>query len=184
MENEMSIDELAYYRKQQAKRPAAPIVCRTKVNIPKFTTPKAASTPTIEEFNLERMIKSRVSLFGAITTLQEMPHSYRSSTDLVSPMISMQAIKEITCKCTGVSMIDLHGVRRPRRVTKARQCFSFIATKYTLKSYPDIGRSLKQDHSTIMHGARKVQALVQANDSVTVEMIKSIEAEIERWGRK
>jgi chromosomal replication initiation ATPase DnaA len=176
----MSIDELAYYRKQQAKRPAAPIVCRTKINIPKFVMPEIVRTLTMEEFNLERSVKSRVSLFGAITTLQEIPDANRLPQSLVITLISLEAIKSIVAKHMNVTVMDLESKRRDRHVSDARKIYYMVAMKSTLKSTTQIGNAVRKDHSTVIKTIKSMQTYPDR----FFDILTTVYAEIERWGRK
>lgn len=53
-----------------------------------------------------------------------------------------------------VTVADIRGPDRTRRVSRARQAFMHAARLLTGKSYPCIGRWLARDHTTVMHGER------------------------------
>jgi hypothetical protein len=58
---------------------------------------------------------------------------------------------------SGVKRDDLRGPRRFTPITRARQVFFWLARRYTFYSLPDIGRYLDMDHTTVLHGVRRVE---------------------------
>jgi chromosomal replication initiation ATPase DnaA len=59
---------------------------------------------------------------------------------------------------TGVSVNDMVSPRRIRRVCEARQVAYFVARTMTARSLPEIGRAFgNKNHTTILHGIRKVE---------------------------
>ena len=61
-----------------------------------------------------------------------------------------------TSQVTGVSMAELKGTSRLRNICGARQIYFWIARHYTPASFPQIGHSLGKDHTTVVHGVRKI----------------------------
>ena len=65
----------------------------------------------------------------------------------------------------GIRLSDLIGPKRPRNIARPRQVAMYLAKHLTLRSLPDIGRRFGgRDHTTIMHGIRKIEELM-ATDS-------------------
>lgn len=61
----------------------------------------------------------------------------------------------------GVSTIDLKSERKSKKVCRARHVFFWLARRFTLRSYPFIGMTCgDRDHTTVMHGVRKIDAVV------------------------
>lgn len=92
-------------------------------------------------------VASSVSLREAILTLNDL--------EIIDP-VSLDAIMKAVIAATGVSAIDIRSVRRQENIVKARHLFFWLARKYTMKSFPQIGRSVNKDHSTCQNGCRVV----------------------------
>lgn len=72
---------------------------------------------------------------------------------------SLALILHMVAKRTGTTIMELRGLRRFKKIARARQLFYALAKELTGQSYPVIGRALgNRDHSTVLHGVRKVAA--------------------------
>jgi hypothetical protein len=77
----------------------------------------------------------------------------------IPPHVTLRSIIDAVAEISGVTKLELIGVRRETRILRARQLCYFIMAKYSPRSFSQIGVALQKDHSTVMHGA----ALVQEN---------------------
>ncbi len=80
--------------------------------------------------------------------------------------ITGRAVVEFVAMRFDVSPDDLIGPRRNKKPTRARQ-FAMFAMKTLCPhlSYPAIGRVLGgRDHTTILHGCRKIEELIAAGE--------------------
>ena len=59
----------------------------------------------------------------------------------------------------GVSMLELLGERRARAIARPRQVAMWLASKTTMASLPKIGRIMRRDHTTILHGIRVIEKM-------------------------
>jgi chromosomal replication initiator protein len=60
-----------------------------------------------------------------------------------------------------IPVIEMVSERRGRAVARPRQVAMYLAKQLTTKSLPDIGRRFgNRDHSTVIHGIRKVETLI------------------------
>jgi hypothetical protein len=66
----------------------------------------------------------------------------------------------VALRC-GVSTIDIQSARRDRTAARPRQLVMWLARHTTLLSLADIGRALARDHTTVMHGIRRVDELLR-----------------------
>ncbi|MGE8129042.1 helix-turn-helix domain-containing protein [Methylobacterium sp. NPDC080182] len=74
-------------------------------------------------------------------------------------------------RATGITVTDIRSDRRQANVVKARQILFYVARTLTTYSLPEIGRrSGGKDHTTVLHGVRRVQAVV---DRLDIELPKS-----------
>lgn len=79
---------------------------------------------------------------------------------LFRPPGTPPSLKEIMAAVvaeTGIPALAIRSHRRQRPLVRARQIFAFAAKTLTMKGYPEIGRNLFRDHSTIMHSVCKVE---------------------------
>lgn len=78
-------------------------------------------------------------------------------TPLVVPGRIKPVIRAVA-KYYGVSLADLVSCRRNCGVARPRHVAMYLAKELTRHSLPAIGRMLDRDHSTILHGCRKIAA--------------------------
>ena len=71
-------------------------------------------------------------------------------------------IKQIVALAAEVAVIDLISARRQRRIVEARHVAMWLMRRYTPLSHPQIAQALgRSDHSTAMHGVRKVEQALE-----------------------
>jgi hypothetical protein len=74
----------------------------------------------------------------------------------------VRRMTSMVCFVAGVSQADIRSHRRTAHVVKARQILFFVCKTYTLYSLPEIGRRTGgKDHTTVLHGIRRVQDAIQ-----------------------
>lgn len=73
-------------------------------------------------------------------------------------LIPMQHVIDGVTLSFGVSRTDLLSDRRPRRIVDARHVAMWLGRTYLQLSFPDIGSALRRDHTSVMHGVRRVEA--------------------------
>lgn len=69
---------------------------------------------------------------------------------------SMEQILKGVCTALRVGKLDMYSPHRAAHLVEARHIFYWCARYFTARSYPEIGRFIKRDHATVMHGVRKV----------------------------
>lgn len=91
------------------------------------------------------------------------PWHYRS--------VTLADVARVVAERFDVTVMDLKSARRAQRVALPRQVAMFVAKMVTPRSYPEIGRSLGgRDHTTIMHGVRKIEGLRQIDKHLSAEI--------------
>jgi chromosomal replication initiator protein len=91
-----------------------------------------------------------------------------------APLI--EDIQRVTCRFFKVSRNDMLSSRRDKRVAHPRHIAMFLAKTLTLKSLPELGRRFGgRDHTTILHGVRKIESLVRSDWEVAFDV-----AQVER----
>lgn len=103
--------------------------------------------------------------FGSATTVSGNVISFD-----FSPVTMSQIITNV-CEFYRVSYVDLVSDRRGARLTYARQVAMYLARELTLKSSAAVGRFLgDRDHSTVLHGCKKIKGLVGKDDRMADEI--------------
>lgn len=70
----------------------------------------------------------------------------------------------------GISEIEILSERRTNHVVMARHVLYWICKELTPYSYPEIGRRLGgRDHTTILHGVRKIEHLISHGHKVVAD---------------
>jgi hypothetical protein len=71
--------------------------------------------------------------------------------------ITIERIFAQVCKTLKVDPLHVASPRRAVALCEARQIIYWICAHYTGRSYSMIGARLSRDHSTVMHGAKKIE---------------------------
>jgi hypothetical protein len=71
----------------------------------------------------------------------------------------------------GVSISSLFADQRTLDIVKARHIAMYLAKELTPRSLPDIGRRMGgKDHTTVLHGVRKIAALIKTDPNLAAEV--------------
>ncbi len=85
--------------------------------------------------------------------------------------VSVDLILRMVARHYGVSKIDIVSSRRTANVVRPRQVTMYLAKTMTQRSLPDIGRRMgNRDHTTVLHGVRKIERLLQTDEKLTAEI--------------
>jgi chromosomal replication initiator protein len=72
--------------------------------------------------------------------------------------VTIEGIQQEVCRYSGISMAELKGDRRTKRVVVPRQVAMYLARELTDASLPAIGRAFGgRDHTTVIYAVQKVQ---------------------------
>jgi chromosomal replication initiator protein len=95
-------------------------------------------------------------------------------TDLLPnrPSLSAKEIMQAVAKHYGLSLDELRGPRRSRRISQPRQVAMYLIREETEASLPQIGAQLGgRDHTTIMYGCERVRARMEEEDQLRREIL-------------
>lgn len=71
----------------------------------------------------------------------------------------------------GLSHTELMSHRRARSYCQPRQIGMYLCRELTTRSLPDIGRFFnKRDHTTVLHGCRRIEALCNSDEHLAYEV--------------
>jgi chromosomal replication initiator protein len=144
--------------------------------------PDLRIAPGVLEFLAHRISTNVRVLEGALTRLfafaslvgREISHELTQDclADILRASDRKVTIEEIQRKVSehyNIRLSDMIGPKRVRTIARPRQVAMYLAKTMTTRSLPDIGRRFGgRDHTTIMHGVRKVEEL-KSTDSQLAE---------------
>lgn len=81
--------------------------------------------------------------------------------------ITVDEIQKTVAEHFNMKQADLLSERRTRAVARPRQIAMWLCKQHTTRSYPDIGRRFGgRDHTTVLHGVRKIEELMPQDDQI------------------
>ncbi len=89
--------------------------------------------------------------------------------------VSVEEIQRKVAEHYHIRLADLVGPKRLRNFARPRQVAMYLAKTMTSRSLPDIGRRFGgRDHTTVMHGVRKIEELRVADSQIAddLEMLR------------
>ena len=93
--------------------------------------------------------------------------------------ITIEEIQRRVSEHYNIRLSDLIGPKRTRIYARPRQVAMWLAKQLTTRSLPEIGRRFgKRDHTTVMHGVRKIDEL-RATDSQIAEDLEMLRRTLE-----
>jgi chromosomal replication initiator protein len=96
--------------------------------------------------------------------------------DLIEPNApkaapSVLTIRDVVCKYFSILPKDVESSRRQGALVYPRQIAFYLARVHTACSYPQIGRRFgDRDHTTIMHGVKRIEERVKADWTVAYDI--------------
>jgi hypothetical protein len=92
--------------------------------------------------------------------------------------IRLGTIKEAASSLYGVTVQEIDSDGRIAKVVRARQVVMYLAKKLSRLSLTEIGRRIGgRDHSTVIHGASKIERLLETDAKLRRE-VESLQARI------
>lgn len=75
----------------------------------------------------------------------------------LKPPAERDVLLRVVAEHYGAKVSDLKSGSRRQRLCQARHVASYLLRRHQLLTWCEIGELLQRDHTTIMHGAKKVQ---------------------------
>ncbi len=123
--------------------------------------------------------KARIAAFEAAAALTATPNAiepvvsdpiYRAANG-GGIAITVINIVGAVCRHFGLSYAEIISQRRDIEVVLPRQIVMYLAKTLTTRSFPEIGRRIgDRDHTTILHGVRKIKALVESGHPIAEDI--------------
>jgi len=83
---------------------------------------------------------------------------------------SLKTIEAAVCAVAGISRAEIRSATRARRIARPRQAVFFLARERGRMTLPQLGLAYGKDHSTVLHGVRKIAALIEAGDPIAGQL--------------
>lgn len=94
-----------------------------------------------------------------------------------SPCLAVADIRRVVTAFFGVADEDLDLRKRSARTARIRQIAFYLSRTHTTLSFPEIGKAFHRDHTTILHGVRRISALRRA-DAALEQDLSRLEAQL------
>lgn len=150
---------------------------KVSVDVPQkvleFLAHKITSNVRELEGSLNRII-AHAELMGRPITLEGTQDVLGDLLRSYDRRVTMDDIQKKVCEHYAIRLSDMHSTRRARAVARPRQVAMYLCKTLTPRSLPDIGRGFGgRDHTTIMHGVKKVEELMASDQQIAddVEML-------------
>lgn len=136
--------------------------------------------------NNVRQIEGTVKKIMAFRELNEMPMDVPNVARAIKDMFKGKAenlptpaliISEV-CLFYGIEDQVIRSTLKNKNTAEARQVAMYLIRTMTNLSLPEIGREFARDHTTVMHGLKKVEQSLQNSSSPLNDTIRDITANI------
>ncbi len=77
--------------------------------------------------------------------------------------VTLDALKAAVAESFGWTVTEMEGRKRPQPLVRARHAYCMLARKLTQESLTAIGVSLGRDHTTVISGLRRAEALAETD---------------------
>jgi chromosomal replication initiator protein len=85
--------------------------------------------------------------------------------------LTIEEIQRKVAEHYNIRLSDLIGPKRLRNIARPRQVAMYLAKQLTSRSLPEIGRRFGgRDHTTIMHGVKKIEELMATDSQLSDDM--------------
>ena len=143
-------------------------------NILEFLAHKITSNVRELEGALNRII-AHFELTGSSITIEGAQDLLQDLLRANDRRVSVEDIQRKVAEHYNIRLSDMHSPRRARMVARPRQIAMYLAKALTEHSLPEIGRKFGgRDHTTIMHGVRRIEELIVNDSSIRedVELLR------------
>ncbi|SMO58311.1 chromosomal replication initiator protein DnaA [Paracoccus laeviglucosivorans] len=135
-----------------------------------FLAHRITSNVRVLEGALQRLF-AFASLMGREITLDMTQECLADILRANDRKVSIEEIQRKVAEHYNVRLSDLIGPKRVRTVARPRQIAMYLAKQMTSRSLPEIGRRFGgRDHTTIMHGVKKIEELRSADRSLAEDI--------------
>jgi len=139
-------------------------------NVLEFLAQKVTSNVRELEGALNRLI-AHAELTARAVTVENAQDLLQDILRANDRRVSVDDIQRKVAEHYNIRLSDMHSPRRSRTVARPRQVAMYLAKALTEHSLPEIGRKFGgRDHTTIMHGVRRIEELVVSDQSIQADV--------------
>ncbi len=141
-----------------------------------FLASKIASNVRELEGALNRLI-AHADLAGRTITVESAADLLQDLLRAGARRVTVEDIQRKVAEHYNIRLSDMHSPRRARPLARPRQVAMYLSKQLTEHSLPEIGRKFGgRDHTTIIHGVRKIEELCQADRAMKddIETLKRV----------
>ncbi|OIP85610.1 MAG: chromosomal replication initiation protein DnaA [Rhodobacterales bacterium CG2_30_65_12] len=119
------------------------------------------------------------SLVGQEISLEKAQDALSDILRASDRKVTVEEIQRKVAEHFNIRMSDMIGPKRQRSIARPRQVAMYLAKAMTTRSLPDIGRRFGgRDHTTVMHGVRRIDEL-KVSDAQLAEDIEILRRALE-----
>lgn len=135
-----------------------------------FLAARITSNVRVLEGALQRLF-AFASLMGREITLDMTQECLTDILRSSDRKISIEEIQRRVAEHYNIRLSDMIGPKRVRTVARPRQIAMYLSKQMTSRSLPEIGRRFGgRDHTTIMHGVRKIEELRSSDQAIAEDL--------------
>jgi chromosomal replication initiator protein len=140
--------------------------CELPQKVAEFLAQKITTNIRELEGALRRIIAHAQLIPGKEITVESTQEVLKDMLRSYDKRTTIDEIQKKVAEYFNISVKEMQSSRRARTVARPRQIAMYLAKLLTLRSLPEIGRKFDRDHTTVMHAVRKVEELIQEDQSV------------------
>ena len=121
-----------------------------------------------------RELEGALVKLAAVAALEEKPVTRQMATDALAEQlartdsaVALGDIESTVAAYFGITPADLHSSRRTQTVSLARALAMTLARRHTPMSYPEIGRFMGKNHSSVILAVQRMERLLADDASCT-----------------
>lgn len=135
-----------------------------------FLAHKITSNVRVLEGALTRLF-AFASLVGREVTMELAQDCLADILRVSERRVTIEEIQRKVAEHYNIRLSELIGPKRVRTLARPRQVAMYLAKELTSRSLPEIGRRFGgRDHTTIIHGVRKVEELVASDPQIAEDL--------------
>lgn len=121
-----------------------------------------------------RELEGALVKLAAVASLENGPVTMELARSILSEYLArtdsaltLGDIETVVAAYFGISPADIHSSRRTRTVSLARMMAMYLVRKHTTMSFPEIGRAMGKNHSSVVLAVQKLTSALAENAEVT-----------------
>jgi len=135
-----------------------------------FLAHRISSNVRVLEGALNRLY-ALASLVGRTVTVEMAQDCLSDILRASDRKLTIEEIQRKVSEHYDIRLSDMLGPKRVRTLARPRQVAMWLCKQHTSRSLPEIGRKFgKRDHTTIMHGIRKIDELRQSDSQIADDL--------------